>query len=372
MKSGVNAIKEKDFSVRFVETKSDEINELITVFNEMLQKLQEESVRTEQQAYFLQNIIESSPVGIVILDYDGHLTQANHEARQLLEIERDYIGVELNDVNHSLVPHLQKLPIAESKVIQLDPVQKFRCHAQEIIHQGFKRKFIVIDELSSELLKTEKQAYGKVIRMMAHEVNNSMGAINSILQTVVDFGIDPDNPDEMIESLEIAKERNDNLAKFVKNFAKVIRLPPPQKTSVDLVELADHCMKIMQPLAQEHSIDLHIQNSAATLAIDIDNSQIQQVFINIIKNAIESIGQNGEVIVELKANPPQVSIKDNGPGITNKQAENLFTPFYSSKPAGQGIGLMLIRDILINHNAKFSLKTMQESGWTEFDISFPT
>jgi len=372
MKTGINAIKDEDFNVKFLETGSEDMNDLIQVFNIMLDKLGEEKVRTQEQAYFLENLINVSPIGMIILDYDDNVSDINPRARQFLKLGRYQHIDKLEELEHPLIPLIRNIEIGESKVLTYDGVNKFKCQTNMVIHRGFNRKFIMIEELSKELLASEKAAYGKVIRMMAHEVNNSMGAVNSILQSVVDFAFDGSTEDdkEYASSLIIAKERNEELALFMKKFADVIRLPEPVRVMSDLAVLVHRSARTMRPTASDQNIDIIIEGPEEGVMLMIDKTLINQVIVNIIKNAIESIGKNGVITVSIDEGWPQLVISDNGPGIPDEVQPMLFSPFYSTKPTGQGIGLILIRDILVNHEANFSLQTDKESGLTEFKISF--
>ena len=372
MKSGVDAIKDEDFNVKFLKTNSYEMNELITVFNQMLDKLGEERVRTQEQAYFLEGLINASPVGMIILDFDDKIASINPKAKEFLKVGQYDLPKSLLNIKQPLVNLLTQLEVGKSKVLTTDGIHKYKCQINNVVHCGFNRKFIMIEELSKELLASERSAYGKVIRMMAHEVNNSMGAVNSILQSVIEFGFEEgDNEDEeYISSLEIARDRNSDLAQFMKNFADVIRLPTPQMKSVDLSELVRRAVMTMMPMAKDHSVKINFEGPDNGVLLMLDATLITQVIVNIIKNAIESIETGGEVNVLLDDGWPQLIISDNGAGIPTDVQDKLFSPFFSTKPTGQGIGLIVIRDILVNHNATFSLSTNQETGWTEFKVSF--
>lgn len=371
MKTGVSAIKEKDYNVRFLSTNSTEMNDLIEVFNTMLDKLGEEKVRTEEQGFFLENLISASPIGMIILGFDGEITSINASARRLFGLGQEGSPSFIREIQHALAKDIVKIKSGDNKIITTEGVRKYRCQVNEVIHKGFKRKFVMIEELSKELLTTEKEAYGKIIRMMAHEVNNSMGAVNSILQSVVEFGYEGAGSDnEYVESLNIAIDRNEDLAQFMKNFASVIRLPQPALKSIDVVELIDKCRQLMTPQANDADTSIVSNYKTTSLILNLDPQLMQQVFVNIIKNAIESIGSKGNIKITITADKPQIIIADNGPGISPEAKEKLFSPFFSTKPTGQGIGLIIIRDILLGHGATFSLETDPVSGWTEFRIGF--
>ena len=259
----------------------------------------------------------------------------------------------------------------ESKTIQLSGVQTFKCQKAHFVDRGFNHHFITLEELTIEILAAEKKAYGKVIRMMAHEVNNSIGAINSILESILNYKtqISAIDQTDYQNALEVAIERNDRLNYFMRNFANVIRLPLPKKERYDLNQLLQSVIVLFHAKAAQQQINFEFEPTKPPFMVNIDVPQMEQVLVNIIKNAIEAIGQNGTISFLIHKKEKQLIIRDTGKGITKEMEAQLFTPFFSTKRTGQGIGLTLIRDILRNHDFTFSLQTTEE-GRTEFQINF--
>ena len=370
MQSGTDAIADKDFSVKYLKTGSKEVDKLVDVFNFMIDNLREERTYMSEQSYFIQNLLEVTPMGTVILDLDGKLSNVNPAALDILNISRDYEGKTLMDFPSELITEIVNQKVGETQMISINGVDKYKCRVQEVIHQGFKRRFILIDDLSSEILQLEKKAFGRIIRMMAHEVNNSMGAVNSILDTVVEYGFDDDRDPELKESLQIAMERNSGLAKFMDNYASILRLPQPNKQGVDLCRLLKKCGQLYTPIASAKDISISFEFAEEAVSVLADAVMLEQAVSNIIKNAIESIDEDGDIIISCQAHPLGFTISDNGAGIPAEKEHLLFTPFFSTKPTGQGVGLMLIREILQSHETDFSLKTDRATGWTSFSVKF--
>jgi len=370
MQSGVDAIAEKDFSVKYLKTGSAEIDKLVGVFNTMIDSLREERTYTTEQSYFIQNLLEVSPLATVILDLDGCITLANPAARSILQLPSDCIEHSLENYDSELIQEILKLPPGEPQVISINGLGKYKCQVNDVIHQGFKRRFYIVDDLSSELLQSEKEAYGKIIRMMAHEVNNSMGAVNSILDTVVELGFDDEKDEDLKDSLHIAMDRNTGLAKFMDNYASLLRLPQPSLSPLDLNVLLKKTGQLFVPKAKKQDISIEFDLINGPITVMGDAVLLEQTLSNIIKNAIEAIESDGDIIISSKLSPPSFSIRDNGGGIPEDVESKLFTPFFSTKPTGQGVGLMLIRDVLTQHGTDFSLSSDQESGWTEFSVRF--
>ncbi|MEM8527448.1 MAG: ATP-binding protein [Bacteroidota bacterium] len=365
--AGKDAIEDQDFAVKFVPTGAKEMDQLIGTYNQMIDQIREERKAMEEQHYFLQKIIEASPSGILIFDYDHRLNSFNPKAKELLNLEYAM----LDDIVAPRLQQLVEIKVGHSKMITLEGARKYRCEVSEFVHRGFKRKFVMIQEVSKEILEAEKRAYGKVIRMMAHEVNNSIGAINSILYSLQDFEeLEQEEWGRDIkEALAIASERNIGLNQFMKNFADVIRLPEAKMERHSLSELCLKVGKLVQAQAKAANIELEIRRPSKEIFAYFDLYQLEQVLLNILKNAIESIEKNGSIQVVLESENRRLQIRDNGKGIPPDIADQLFTPFFSTKTTGQGIGLTLIREILTQHQFVFSLQT-QEDGWTVFEIGF--
>ncbi|MDF1694919.1 MAG: ATP-binding protein [Saprospiraceae bacterium] len=370
MQTGTNALANKDFTVKYVKTGASEMDRLIEVYNTMIDTLRVEQTRTVEQSYFLEKLIQASPIGMIIMDFDGNIADINPVAAKILSIQLPAKGNPLEHYHHPLIPQIVTLNSGETKLLSVNGYHKFRCQVDMVIHKGFPRKFIILTDLTAELLESEKEAYGKVIRMMAHEVNNSMGAINSILHTVVEYGFSSDDSDpDLKDSLNVAIDRNKSLAKFIDNFADIIRLPKPTMTRHQLNKLLLNASKPWETSARNKNIVFTYKLSKQEVEVDMDASQIERVLSNALKNAMESIGSDGEIIISSQTNPVQFEVIDNGPGISKRIEKKIFTPFYSTKTNGQGIGLMLSREIIENHNGTLRLETEKKSGLTHFTVT---
>ncbi len=370
--AGTEAIKDRDFNVKFLETGNAEMDKLVGTYNQMIDKLRTEGIKQQEQHFFLDKLIQTSPVGILILDFDENISSLNPKARTLLEIDDRLLrGQPIHALNHPITQALSELKTGESKTIQLSGVQTFKCQKAHFVDRGFNHHFITVEELTVEILAAEKNAYGKVIRMMAHEVNNSIGAINSILESILNYKaqISVTDRTDYQNALEVAIERNDRLNYFMRNFANVIRLPLPNKERYDLNQLLQSVIVLFHAKAAQHQIDFEFEPTKTPFMVKVDVPQMEQVLVNIIKNALEAIGQNGTISFLLHKKEKQLIIRDTGKGITKEMEAQLFTPFFSTKRTGQGIGLTLIRDILRNHKFDFSLKTIAKNR-TEFEIEF--
>lgn len=360
LKEGINAIRDKDFNVKFLSTGKKETDELIAVYNQMMDELRNERVRQEEQHFFLEKLIQTSPTGIIILDYEHQIKQINPKAAAVLSANP---GLFINE--------LQQLQAGESKIIRIGGLSTYKVQKSHFIDRGFARFFLLIEEVTAEIFDAEKNVYDKVIRMMAHEVNNTIGPVNSIMNMALENKDlwQLENKGPLKNALQVAIERNQNLNIFMRNFADLVKLSAVNKKQIDLVPLVHAVASFMQVKAAEKEVIFAYNFPKDPFYISADVQQIEQVLINLIKNAIEAIDKNGLIKFTLDKTEQKMIISDNGAGISAGMNEQLFSPFFSTKKDGQGIGLTMVREILLNHGFEFSLKTVQP-GQTDFVILF--
>jgi two-component system nitrogen regulation sensor histidine kinase NtrY len=369
---GAETIKDKDFTVKMLPTGKYEMDALIDVYNRMMDELRTERTRQEQQHLFLEKLIDTSPTGIIILDYDENIHQVNPKALQLLSMEsQDLVSKPIQSIIHPVVASITKLPTGQSVTVTFNNVNTYKIQKSHFIDRGFPRQFIMVEELTAEILSAEKKAYGKVIRMMAHEVNNTIGPVNSILQSALNSRLllQEKNGELLQYALQVAVDRNHNLNHFMRNFADVVRLPEPVRQEIDLHQLLQNVTELMKLKACEKEIQFIYEWASGPFYIYADQQQIEQVLINIIKNSIEAIEQEGVIQFNTYLADKKLVITDSGHGISPAVADQLFSPFFSTKRNGQGIGLTLIKEILLNHGFELSLST-KAPGRTEFVLVF--
>ena len=366
VRSGIEAIKDKDFTIKFVPTGKNEVDILIEVYNLMIDQLRQERIKLNEQHFFLEKLIEASPIAILIMDFDEKIASINEKTRKHFNVKQDsWIGKKLEELDFPLLSQLSNLRDGESKTIKINSVETYKVQRSHFMDQGFRRSFLMIEELTADILESEKKSYGKVIRMMAHEVNNTLGATDSILQTTRNY-LAEDSFLDLREALGIASDRNKKLALFMRNFADVVRLPIPFKENTDVVQLLKSVGVFMRSSAEQKGINLEIKLlTGVAFWVQLDTGQMEQVFVNVIKNAIEAC-EPGNTI-ELQISNENILIRNNGKPISNEAAAQLFNPFFSTKRDGQGIGLTLTKEILLNHGFSFSLKS-DSNGWTTFLI----
>ena len=370
--NGMDLLREQDFSSRLKSVGQLEADRIVDIFNRMMQQLKEERLRLREQNHFLDLLISVSPMGVVILTFDGKVSMANKAALQFLEVdtEEDMLNKGMEDLKTPLAEEMSRLPKDTTETIRLSDSHIYRCSRLSFVDRGFAHPFFLIESLTSEVMKAEKKAYEKVIRMIAHEVNNSVAGITSTLDTVDDALQTMDDTDDLREVMKVCIERGYSLSRFITRFADVVKIPEPQLEEVRLNDRISACERFLENICQDHQVYLRMDLCEENPWVKIDTSLFEQVLINMVKNSVESIEKNGVITLRTSASPVMLEVADTGRGISKEVETKLFTPFFSTKPNGQGIGLIFIREVLMKHGCSFSLRTY-EDGITRFRIVFP-
>ena len=368
---GMDLLQAQDFSSRLSPVGQREADRIVSIFNRMMNQLKEERLRLREQNHFLDLLISVSPMGVIILTLDERISMANKAALEFLEegTEEDIMNKTMDELSGSLAEELNRIPKDTTVTIRLSDSRIYRCSRLSFIDRGFAHPFYLIESLTSEVMKAEKKAYEKVIRMIAHEVNNSVAGITSTLDTIDDALQTIDDTEDIREVMRVCVERSYSMSRFITNFADVVKIPEPQKEEVHLNDRVTACKIFMENLCQNREIDLHLELCEENPVVSMDTSLFEQVLINIIKNATESIDTNGKIFIRTSASPLMLEIGDTGKGISKEIETKLFTPFFSTKPNGQGIGLIFIREVLMKHGYTFSLRTYPD-GITRLRICF--
>lgn len=371
--SGMELLREQDFSSRLSMVGQYEADRIVNVFNRMMEQLKNERLRLREQNHFMDLLIQASPMGVVILSLDDEISQMNPMALKVFGVRlEDVLGKKLNQLGSPLTEQLVAIPRGQTSVIRLNDANIYRCVHSTFIDRGFKHSFYLIEQMTDEVMKAEKRAYEKVIRMIAHEVNNTTAGIISTLDTMEQALSEEENMEDICEVMHVCTDRCFSMSRFITRFADVVKIPEPNLAPVKLNELVASCKRFMEGMCNDRHVKLILECDPKVGTVKVDTSLFEQALVNIIKNAVESIETNtanqGEVIVKTSC-PTCIEVIDNGAGISKEVEAKLFSPFFSTKPNGQGIGLVFIREVLSRHSCTFSLHTYSD-GLTRFRILF--
>ena len=375
LRDGTAALRDQDYSLRLRETGARDVDELIRVYNDLLARIRAERLDNRRREFFLGLLVESTELGVIALDFDGRLAAVNAWGRRQLGLRpSDPLPASLGEVDHPLARAVAVLPEGQRRLVRLPDHRRYRCEAASFVDRGFARRFVLVADLSGELAAAEVGAYGQVIRMMAHEVNNATAATRSLLASLLDADdLDDAGFRSMTEEyLPLVAERGEAMNAFMRRFAEVVRVPEPHLAEVDLGALLRAQAALARPMCAEVGIAVD-DAGAHPVCVRADGALLERVVANALVNARESIasgeGGGGTIRLATTASPPGFVVADDGPGIDPAEADALFTPFFSTKPTGQGVGLTLTRDVLERHGAAYALRT-EDDGWTRLRVGF--
>lgn len=368
---GLNLMNEQDFSSRLVPVGQRDSDSIVEMFNRMMGILKNERLRVREQNHFMDLLIEVSPMGILILDDKDRISHANRAAASYLGFEDAGALKGLSPVGLEcrLGQLLGQLKTGETLTVRPDSLQVYRCSRLYFMDKGFAHPFITIEALTEEVMIAERRSYEKVIRVIAHEVNNSMAGICTMLETL---SMDEGRDEAESEALKMCERRCKSLSDFITSYADVVKIPDISPVRTDLNSFVAAAGVMLESLCIKYGVSLTLKLCDEELPVMIDQVLFEQSLLNIVKNGAESASERdgGEVVITTQPSPAAIVVADNGNGITPEASDRLFSPFYTTKPQGQGIGLLFVREVLSQHRCHFSLHT-DPDGLTRFVITFP-
>jgi nitrogen fixation/metabolism regulation signal transduction histidine kinase len=374
---GARLIREHEFTSRFLAVGQPEIDALIGVYNRMVDTLRGERTRLQEQHHFLSHIVRVSPSGIIVLDFDHRIGVANPAAERLLGAAAgELTGRRLSSLDSPLAQRLAALEPGAADVVSLTGARRVRCHHGTFIDRGFTRSFLLVEELTEELRQFERAAYEKLIRVMSHEVNNTVASSNSLLHSSLTYGreLSPASRTDFEHAIGIVIERTEQLNTFMRRFADVFRLPPPHCEPHQILGVLESVVRLQSARPDAAGIIWRWHVEDPTLTASVDRAQFEQALLNVVKNAVDAVCTTGNgagaVTIRLRQRngAAVLAIEDTGPGLSAEARENLFTPFFSTKPNGQGIGLTLVQEILAGHGFGYALES-EPGGPTRFTVT---
>lgn len=371
IESGMDLLREQDFSSRLRSVGQYEADGVVKIFNRMMDQLKHERLRLREQNEFLDLLIHASPMGVVVLDYDQKVSHANPAARRILLLgpTQEVEGRKVNELCQATGLALDEVPLHGTRSMTLHDGSIYKCTLDSFVDRGFPRWFYLIESLTDEVRKAEKTAYEQVIRMIAHEVNNTTAGITSTLDTLISLLPDEAENLELAEVMRVCIDRCYSMSRFITNFADVVRIPEANLRPSDLNLLLSSEARLMEGVCMKREIRLCLELDPNLRPVDLDTQLLEGAVQNILKNAVESIESNGEIRIKTNEAERTLIIADNGAGISREVAEQLFRPFFSTKRSGQGIGLIFIREVMLRHGFRYSLSSYPD-GWTRFIIYF--
>jgi nitrogen fixation/metabolism regulation signal transduction histidine kinase len=368
-----------------IEVLSEEFDKAIDRFRKM-------RAEKDEQYHYLKTIVQHVGIGIITFNQEGEIQIMNSASRKLLGTSQVGNIAQLMPVSTELVNAFKVLKTGGRQLVKLESegnVSQLSVSAIELTLQDEMFKLVSIQNIQSELEEKEMEAWQNLIRVLTHEIMNSVTPISSLASTVesdLESYLRNGNytnaiTDAEVEDFHLAIQtihrRSDGLIRFVSDFRNLARIPEPKIDNYKAKEIFDQINTLLKFEFEKNQVSLKTSIDPADLELLIDKELMEQVLINLIKNALQALigddrsrEKHVELIAQMNGNAgPEIIVRDNGPGIEEEALSKIFIPFFTTKKTGSGIGLSLSKQIIRKHNANISVSSTINEG-TEFTIRF--
>lgn len=379
------SLKYQDFSTTRISYKDQSFQELNDAFSLVTDEFRR---LKEQQAFdnlLLQQILEQIPVGIICAEESGNILFYNRAALDMLKTEHlvnlEYLG-KSNPAVQKLFSFITEEQNEKENFFRTIDNIAILFKTNTFNFGKNKYKIFSLHNINNEMEMLEIESWQKLIRVITHEIMNSITPITSLATTLEDIAQDAvqkkktitdDDLNDTLLGLKTIRHRGEALLNFVENYRMLAKIPPPTKKQIMIQHLFERLQLLVTSNLLEKKVDLEIKLDNETLAVYVDVGQVEQGLINLLKNAAEAVSgkSDGKIVLSAFAEKEKVilTVADNGSGIPEQYLDKIFIPFYTTKEKGSGIGLTLTRQLIVNNGGFISVRTKAGVG-TEFKIMF--
>jgi nitrogen fixation/metabolism regulation signal transduction histidine kinase len=377
----IDAVKHQDTSMTFPKkTKDPFMKELHQGFNEIITGFRLVRKDKEMEHHFFQNTIHHVGIGLMAFEQGGKIRLVNKAMKNLFSIPELKHIQKLGERHKDLPGILFSMKNGEESLLKLlvdNKLKNISIKVSDIKLENKPLRIASFQDISREINRSEVEAWQKLIKVLRHEIMNSISPIRimsgNLLHMVSEKKKAPfvEEDDQKImedleEGLQTIRKRSTGLGKFVESYRHLTKIPEPRFTEIKIKELFDQVIRLFREQQPVGRMEFNSRVEPDDLKILGDEKMLEQVLINLLKNAVESIPKEKEGLVELIAykceNQTHIHIRDNGIGIPQSQLDSIFIPFYTTKEGGSGIGLSLSRQIIQLHNGSIQIYSKEKEG----------
>jgi len=357
--NGISAFKDNDFSLTVHNENHLEIDNLINIYNELATVLRNERMDIFQRELLLDTVIQSTPVALVLTNSRNNIVYSNIAAREFFNQTRKLEGAKFETLFSELPPTLEKATQEKTSGLVTDSKQEqittYNLDCRQFMLHGREHSLYLYKNMTSEISRKETDMWKQVIRLISHELNNSLAPISSLTRSAQKIINQPEHIHMLNEVLETIGKRTKHLHNFISDYAKFARFPKPVIKAVEL-------NAFFQDI--ERLVNVKCQFEVNFKTANFDAGQIEQVLINLVKNAIESGSNIEDVKLQLTqhANLLTFAVYDRGSGLSDAQMQQVLLPFFTTKANGTGVGLALCNEIVNSHQGKLRLANREHGG----------
>ncbi|SHO62950.1 sensor histidine kinase [Algoriphagus zhangzhouensis] len=371
------------YPVKFDGTETDDLH---IEFNAILAKLKEDQAEKEANYQYFRSVFKHLSIGLITFGENGEIQILNVAAKRILNVdELKNIG-EIANVNKELHLAIQNLRTGGSELIKIahpDGIMQLSVYVIELLMRGEKFKLVSLQNIQSELEEKEMEAWQNLVKILTHEIMNSIAPISSLAGTLksdIEHKIEH-NEEATEEELEdflmgmgTIEKRSEGLINFVSDFRSLAHIPAPKFTSIRISHLFEQLETLLNHQIETGGIKLIQEIDPEELILFGDQTQIEQVMINLTQNAIQAVEESEEKIIRLRAFIDEagkiiIEVCDTGKGIEEEALSKIFIPFFTTKKKGSGIGLSLSKQIMRRHKGNIQVRSQLGEG-TTFKLIF--
>lgn len=373
-----DAIKNEDFTLRFPEKLSvkslEELNHSLNMLNEMIQDIH---LKKQAQEQYYKEIIKQADIGILTINEKGHILFSNSTAEHLFDYTPLNHIKQFQQVDQKLYSLFEGLQPFERKLVQLTnerEKKQLAVKSTSITSEGKDLLLVVVQDIHKELDEKETDSWVKLIRVLTHEIMNTITPITSISESILKYyktktGLVPladfneSHIQNTVKGLEVIKDQGGDLMEFVQSYRSFLSLPKPDKSLINAEKLLNKVKVLMSQENDGTPTNFEIIVQPNDLELYVDEKQISQILINLCKNALQALNGQEDGKIKMvagltKGNKKYLRVIDNGPGITPELMEEIFVPFFTTKDTGTGIGLSLSKQIMHLHGGSMSVHSV--------------
>ena len=359
------AIRYADFSQSFVSGGlGSSFDELKTAFNEVLDAFRQARAEKEEQAHYLQTVVQHIGIGLIVFDSAGEVSLINNAAKRLLGVPRLGHIADLDRVNPILTTTLQRLGPQGRDLVRLEEIQ-LALHASVFRLSHREHTLVALHDIGPDLDEKEMEAWQNLIRVLTHEIMNSITPIASLAATANGMlqadALDAEATEDIRSAVSTIQRRSEGLLHFVEAYRGLTRVPAPSFEIVSVAGLFARVEQLMRPQFVKSAVELRLQVNPPSLELTADPEQVEQILINLLRNAREATAHRAGAGVDLTAYMARdkvvIEVADNGPGIVAEALGKVFIPFFTTKRDGSGIGLSLCRQIMRLHRGAIAVRS---------------
>lgn len=384
----LSSIRYDDFTTTYpTKGRGKSMNELYNEFNNVIKKFREIRAEKEANYHYFRTIVQHVGIGLITFNKLGEVQIINTAAKSLIGVESLTSIFELSQVSPKLVESLVKLKTGGSDLIDISiegSRTQLSIYVIELVLRGEEFKLVSIQNIQSELEEKEMEAWQNLIRVLTHEIMNSVTPLSSLAATVEenlvdniedDVPIEKDELEDIYLAVKTIKRRSEGMIHFVSDFRNLTRIPEPKIQEESMSQIMDHVQLLLKPEMDSKQVQFNVNIQPNDIRFKVDKELLDQVLINILQNAIHALDENEDekfILVNGFINEydrPTLTIRDNGSGIDEEALSKIFIPFFTTKKQGSGIGLSLSKQIMRKHGGNISVKSVMNEG-TEFTLRF--